>query len=280
MLKNIFKLSILAFSLASVMSCKKSSSSNENPCGITDITVFSLDKDRVLGAQVDSTIRATPAEYAILDSNKFPLVYQELHKIKDDFLNSGKIKHKDDFAWKLRVLKDDSTLNAFCTPGGYIYVYSGIIKYLPTLDALAGVMGHEMAHADQRHSTKTMTREYGLQVITDIVLGKNQGKLTELAKNLKMLQYSRCHESEADSYSVEYLANGTSPAFQCDATARFFEIIAANGGSKTPEFLSTHPNPDNRVQAITDKAKSLGCKTEVYDAGGAKIKAIVNTLVY
>ncbi|MFN8437210.1 MAG: M48 family metallopeptidase [Cytophagales bacterium] len=280
MRKNIFKFSLITISILLGFSCKKSAKS---PCGITDITLFSLDKDRTLGLQVDSSIKATPAEYTILDSAKYPLVYQELNTIKNNFLNSGKVDHSTDFAWKLRVLKDDSTLNAFCTPGGYIYVYSALIKYLPTLDALAGVMGHEMAHAALRHSTKTMTQQYGLTMLLSIV-GGDKSKLAQIVVGLKQLKYSRCHESEADSYSVEYLANakttsGASVGYQCDATARFFEKIEAAGGSRTPEFLSTHPSPDNRVAAIKEKAASIGCNTSTpYDASGSRIQAIVNSL--
>jgi beta-barrel assembly-enhancing protease len=280
--KNILKFSLLAIALALGVSCKKTA---ENPCGITDITVFGLEKDRVLGAQVDSTIKASKTEYILLDSVTYPLVYKTLDTIKYNLLNSGQLKHKDDFAWKLRVIKDDSTLNAFCTPGGYIYVYSGLIKYLPTIDALAGVMGHEMAHADERHSTKSMTRQYGLSLLLSVI-GGDSSQLVNIAVGLKQLKYSRCHESEADGNSVAYLAKAitrkkASANYQCDATARFFEKIEANGGSKTPEFLSTHPDPGNRVAAIKDRAASIGCQTATpYDATGAKLQLVKNSLVF
>lgn len=277
MLTKVLKVStLLAFLFISSNACKKQT--DKNPCGITDISLFGIEKDKKLGAQVDSSITNSPSEYPLLSQSKYPLVYQELNAIRDNILNSGKIKHKADFAWSIKVIKDDNTLNAFCTPGGYIYVYTGIIKYLPTLDALAGVMGHEMAHADERHSTKTMTREYGLSFLLSII-GGDSSKLIQVAKNLKSLQYSRCHESEADANSVDYLANASNP-YQCDATARFFELIEADGGAKTPEFLSTHPSPENRVQAITSKAKSINCNLTPQDPTGTKIKAIKESLVY
>lgn len=278
MYKKIFIYIITCLAILATLSCKKKSNS-ENPCGITDVTLFGVSKDIELGAQVDSAIKNTPSEYTIMDSVSYPLVYQELHKIKVNFLNSGKITHKDDFAWKIRVVRDDSTLNAFCTPGGYIYVYTGLIKYLPTLDALAGVMGHEMAHADKRHSTKSMTRQYGLSILEQLLLKGDSSQLLEIAKGLKSLQYSRCHESEADANSVEYLSNSASTNYQCDATARFFEKIASEGGSNVPEFLSTHPDPGNRVQAIKEKAQSIGCNTTTpSDPNGEKIRSIGATL--
>jgi len=75
-------------------------------------------------------------------------------------------KHKDDFAWQVKIIDDPETLNAFATPGGYIYVYTGLIKFLDTEDQLAGVMGHEIAHADLRHSTRQMTSSYGVSYRT------------------------------------------------------------------------------------------------------------------
>jgi predicted Zn-dependent protease len=57
--------------------------------------------------------------------------------------------HSKDFSWRIRIIANDSVLNAFCTPGGYIYFYTGILKYLESEDQLAGVMGHEMAHAEK-----------------------------------------------------------------------------------------------------------------------------------
>ncbi|HVD97682.1 MAG TPA: M48 family metalloprotease [Cytophagaceae bacterium] len=232
-----------------------------NSCKNKDggVNIFSIDDDKKLGLQVSQQIAADPATYPILSEADYPQSYTYLRAIRDRILNSGKLNHKDDFVWDVKIIRSDTTLNAFCTPGGYIYVYSGIIKYLDTEDELAGVMGHEMAHADRRHSTDAMTEQYGIQTLVAIVLGKNQNALASLATNLLELKYSRKNEAEADEYSVIYLS---ATPYQCNGAAGFFEKLTASGSSgNTPEFLSTHPNPDNRIQAINDKAASIGCNT-------------------
>ena len=71
-----------------------------------------------------------------------------------------------------RLIDDDKTLNAFCTPGGFIYVYTGLIKFLDSEDQLAGVMGHEIAHAALRHSTRQMTKVYGVQTLLQVATGR------------------------------------------------------------------------------------------------------------
>lgn len=232
-----------------------------NSCNNKDggVNIFTLEDDKKLGKQVANQIASDPTTYPVLNEADYPDSYNYLRTLRDRILNSGKVNHKDDFVWEVKIIKDDNTLNAFCTPGGYIYVYTGIIKYLDTEDQLAGVMGHEIAHADRRHSTDAMTREYGIQTLLNIALGQNQSGLTKLASQLLDLKYSRGHETEADEYSVIYLS-GT--AYQCNGAAGFFQKMEASGGSGgTPEFLSTHPNPDNRIANIGNKASELGCST-------------------
>jgi predicted Zn-dependent protease len=224
------------------------------------INLFSIEQDKEFGAQTAAEIARNPGQYPVLSEQQNAYAYQYLRGIRDRILNSGKVEHKADFNWDVYIIKDDTTLNAFCTPGGHIYVYTGLIKYLDTEDQLAGVMGHEIAHADKRHTTRSMTTQYGYDVLLGIVLGKNQGALTQIATQLVNLKYSRSHESEADQYSVVYLCP---TGYKSDGAAGFFEKLLASGnGGGTPEFLSTHPNPDNRVQAIQERAQKDKCNTQ------------------
>lgn len=240
-----------------------------NSCTDKDgsINIFPVSKDIELGAQVSAQIESDHATYPLipLTGGNNERAHAYLNAIVDKIKATGKLDYKDEFAWKVRIIKDDNTLNAFCTPGGYIYVYTGLIKYLDKADHLAGVMGHEMGHADHRHSTDAMTRDYGVQTLLDIVLGKSsQGTLVQMAASLASLKYSRGNESEADDSSVDYLG-GT--GYACSGAAGFFEKLIADGQNpQVPQFLSTHPNPDNRVAAIHAKATANGC-SETYSSG-------------
>lgn len=218
--------------------------------------LFSIEDDKKLGQQVKEQIAADTANYHMLDKTTYANVYNYMYTLRDNILNSGEVTHKDDFDWELYVIKDDSTLNAFCTPGGYIYVYTGLIKYLDNASSLAGVLGHEMGHADKRHSTEAMTKEYGISALLDIVLGKNQNVLTDVAQSLVNLQFSRDNEKEADKYSVIYLCP---TKYHADGAANFFQKIVDAGTVSPPAFLSTHPNPENRINNIRTQASSSSC---------------------
>ena len=230
-----------------------------------NFNLFSVDDDIKLGEQLKGEIAQDSTTYPLLDEQQYPEAYAHIRRIRDRILNSGKVQYKDKFAWEVRIIHNDSTLNAFVTPGGYIYVYTGLIKYLDHEDELAGVMGHEIAHADRRHSTRNMTKQYGISAILGILLGRNPGKLSEIlggiTGNLAGLKFSRDLEAEADSYSVDYLSH---TEYQCNGAAGFFaKMLKEGSGQAPPQFLSTHPSSESRVEDINTKARSIGCSTQL-----------------
>jgi beta-barrel assembly-enhancing protease len=240
--------------IAAVLSgCGLGKDPNEAPSG--GFNLFTLQQDRQLGHQVHLEIENNPAEYPVLDSASNVKAYKYIYDIRDKILASGKVIHKNDFVWRIRIIDDDNILNAFCTPGGYIYVYTGIIKYLEDESQLAGVMGHEMGHADLRHSTRQMTKIFGVQVLVAVTLG-DTSLIGQITTALIGLKFSRQHETEADRMSVEYLCQTEYPA---DGAAGFFEKIQAEGGGSPPEFLSTHPSPLNRINDYHKWATALAC---------------------
>jgi predicted Zn-dependent protease len=228
-------------------------------CGEEGMVSFvSTDIDKMIGEQVKNQIIDNPKQFKILEEDEFPNAYDRLNHIKNEILNSGMVKHKNDFTWELKIVDDTSVLNAFCVPGGYIYVYTGLIKYLDSEDQLAGVMGHEIAHADLRHSTRQLVQSFGVSLLIKFIFGYDGGGLVNIATNLAGLKFSRSHESEADKQSVIYLYH---TEYDARGVKGFFEKLEKeNKNPQIVEFLSTHPEPDNRIQKIDDEFKLLGGK--------------------
>lgn len=229
-----------------------------------DFLLFSINDDIALGAEMDAQIEASD-DYPILSRAAYPEAYAYLDDMVAEVLNNGDVTYREEFAWEVHII-DQNVLNAFVTPGGYIYVYNGLIQYLDNADDLAGVIGHEIAHADQRHSSKALQRQYGVSLLLSIALGEEPSQMEQLvaqiAGTLDGLAFSRGNESEADEFSVEYLAN---TKYACNGAAAFFQkLIDEELAGGTPEFLSTHPNPDNRVEDINTKATELGCSIDFY----------------
>ena len=224
-----------------------------NGDGSGKINLYTIEDDIELGQQLSNEIASDPDTYPILSETLYPEAYAHLYEIRDSILASGAVYHADDFEWELKIIHDDEVLNAFCAPGGYIYVYTGLIKFLAHEDNLAGVLGHEIAHADLRHSTQQLTQSFGITVLLAVLTGGDPGLLGEVAAGLVNLSFSRSDEREADEASVDYLCNTD---YAADGTAGFFEQLE---GFELPQFLSTHPSSETRVEDIIDYATSLEC---------------------
>lgn len=227
--------------------------------GGPDVNLLSLEDDLELGAQLHEEILSNPDEYPLLDPEAYPDAYAHLYRIRDAILASDDVRYRDTFEWQLYILHDDEVLNAFAAPGGYIYVYTGLIRFLEREDDLAGVLGHEIAHADRRHSTQQLTKAYGVNTLLEVLLGKEPGLIADIAASLVNLRFSRADEAESDEYSVRYLCDTD---WAADGAAAFFEMLLEDGGLQVPEFLSTHPSSESRVENIRAKAQELGCSTE------------------
>lgn len=230
-----------------------------------DYTLFTPEQDVQLGQRVVESIKADPLSFPLLDKNKYPEAYRHLYRIRDEILSSDRLFYKDEFSWDIGIIHNDTIKNAFCTPGGFIFVYTGLIKFLETEDELAGVLGHEMAHADLRHSTDQMTRQYGIKLLVMLITGGEAAELTNIGLGLLGLKFSRNHEREADEQSVIYL-NDT--GYDPKGFATFFQKLSDAGETAGAlQFLNTHPNPENRVKLIEDKWRELGSKKKKDSSG-------------
>ena len=261
----------LALTLPFLQSCEFSKRAwNTTTEALDQANLFAYTDDIELGKQVATEIESDPKNYPVLDEKKNQEIYAYLNELRDVILQSGHLKYKDAFEWKLHIIDNDEVLNAFATPGGYIYVYSGLIKFLDSEDQLLGVLGHEMAHADQRHSTRQLSKSLGVALLLDAALGKRDA-VEQILGALVSLQFSRANESESDEYSVKYLCP---TPYNAAGSAGFFEKM--ENQPQPPEFLSTHPNPSNRVKNIHDLAKSLNCAgTRTNKARYEKMKALL-----
>jgi predicted Zn-dependent protease len=163
--------------------------------------------------------------------------------------------------WEVRVINEPQTVNAFCMAGGKMAIYSGMWEKLKaTDDEVAQVMGHEIGHALANHTQERMSIAYGTGIgttIAAIALGArdNTAALMQQAAVVAIaLPNSRESESEADQIGIELAARA---GYDPGAAVTLWEKMAKLGG-KVPEFLSTHPSPENRAARL----KELGVRVQ------------------
>ncbi|MDX2195363.1 MAG: M48 family metalloprotease [Cytophagales bacterium] len=220
--------------------------------------------DKMIGQQFAAQSEMNPFGGEVLDRAKYAQSYKYLEKIKNHLLSSGKVKYKDDFEWNLKIIRNDSMLNAYCIAGGYIYVYTGIILFLDNEAQLAGVLAHEIAHADKRHTTRRIITSYGLGLAVYMILGTDFGILANITQELLGLSFSRADEAEADEAAVEYMY--ASPYDARSVGGFFKKMIDKHKDTKMPEFMSTHPSSEHRVDDIEKKWRDIGGKKGEYFA--------------
>ncbi len=167
------------------------------------------------------------------------------------------------YEWQVSLIDDDAMVNAFALPGGKMAVYTGILPVAETETGLAVVMGHEIGHVVARHGTERMTSSLGLDAVLSFV---NIGDYTSLAQQgleyLVNRPFGRSQESEADAIGLVYMARA---GYDPREAVAFWERMEKLGGSSGPEFLSTHPSHETRVQRL--KAK-LPEAMEIWRAAG------------
>lgn len=219
------------------------------------VNIFSIEDEVKLGNNLYQQITNNRSEYPILNNSQ---IKNYVQNIVDQILFSPLIKYRHSFAYQVTIISDDNTVNAFATPGGYIYVYTGLLKFLDNEATLAGILAHEIAHAERRHSTQRMTKAYGISFLLDIVLGKNPSNIEKIASNLfvglALLKNSRDDEYEADSYSYDYLK---STVWYPGALIFFFDKVKSNEGNSFLEvLLSTHPLSQDRISKLNERIKN------------------------
>ena len=158
----------------------------------------------------------------------------------------------EEFDWEVQVL-DSEQVNAFALPGGKMAVYTGLVPVAGNADAMAAVMGHEIAHALQRHGAQRMTEAKLAQIgqMAGAASGMDPGQMQAVMAIYgygRALPYARKHETEADYVGLMLMA---AACFDPREAVPLWErMSAASGGASQPEFASTHPNPGTRIQNL------------------------------
>ena len=169
-------------------------------------------------------------------------------------------------------------INAFALPGGPMFLHRGMIQAAKTEGEIAGVMAHELAHVILRHGTAQATKGQKFQLgalagqVLGAVIGGRTGAVVSQGAQIGVgtwfLKYGREYEREADLFGAQLMAGA---GYDPREMARMFQTIEKQGGGGAPEFLSSHPNPGNRVQAINREAEMLrveGGRRETGDLQG------------
>ena len=175
----------------------------------------------------------------------------QLDRIGYKLVQSSLAKNSN-YNWDFHLLADSQTINAFALPGGQCFITAALYAELENEDQLAGVMGHEIGHVIARHSAARIQQQ-GLAngVITGVsVAAEGGGQAAQAIAQMVTMKYGRDDELQSDDLGVKMMIDA---GYDPYAMIGVMEILAAAGGpNRQPEFQSTHPNPENRIQKIKE----------------------------
>lgn len=161
------------------------------------------------------------------------------------------------YKFRFHLLADGQTVNAFALPGGQIFITEALFRRLKSEDQLAGVLGHEMGHVVGRHSNEQMANSRlwsGLAQGVGVLLSdghSNSGmQIAQMVAQYKVMKFSRDDESESDALGVRFMIQA---GYNPEALIGVMQILAeVSGGANRSDFMSSHPNPENRMERIRE----------------------------
>ncbi len=177
-------------------------------------------------------------------------------KVGNSLINNS-IAKQTPYHYEFHLLRDSKAINAFALPGGQIFITYALFSKLENEDQLAGVLGHEIGHVLGRHSAERMAKQGLTQgVISGVQVGANSrgaGQMAAMVANTINMKYGRGDELESDDLGVKFMIKA---GYEPEEMIGVMQILnAAAGPNKTPEFQSTHPDPENRIQKIKEAIK-------------------------
>jgi predicted Zn-dependent protease len=234
-------------------------------------TVPITGRSRVNIVSDDQVLPASFAQYeGFLKENKLSTNTTATKQVKavgkkiasavDRFMRAnGMTEEANSYKWEFNLMKGE-TINAWCLPGGKVVFYEGILPICANENGIAAVMGHEVAHAFAKHGQERMSQGQ-LQQLGGLAVALGSSGESEqtqaiwntafgLTSQVGMLAYSRIHETEADKLGLVFMImagyDGT------EAAEVWVRMSQKSGGGSGPEFLSTHPSNETRIQTLRE----------------------------
>lgn len=219
----------------------------------------------------EQLILVSPEQEKVMGAESSQQVEKELgQSVKDQQLQSyinsvgqdiARISHTPDEGFSYKAI-DHQSVNAFALPGGYIYITTGLLKELNSEAQLAAVLAHETAHVTARHIAQQITRniliDAGLGVVGSQTASSAM-RIANIVRQLESMSFTREQEKQADEVGLDYLVKAGYTPYGMIET---MEILQRASGSRTIEFFSTHPNPENRIGYLQERIYEKGYRGE------------------
>jgi predicted Zn-dependent protease len=255
MIRSLTRVFIPLLAVAIVLGC-----ATTGPGGKKSLIFIGSETEVSIGSDMDTQIRA---EYKILEDTLWQNYVNEIGR--------RIVGHCDrkDITYQFAVI-DSNMVNAFATPGGYIYLYTGLLKVMDNEAECAAVIAHEISHVVARHGIKRLQAAIGVSLLQELILGESAEAINtavNVGLGLTFASYSRSNENEADRYGIQYMMQA---GYHPDAAISMFEKLASMSDG-SPDFFEkmtmSHPETIERIdnsRKLIVSLKPLPSNLELY----------------
>jgi len=228
-------------------------------------------------AQYDGFLRENTLSKDVAKTKEIKQIGSRISKAVDRFMRTnGMESEANSYRWEFNLVEDE-TINAWCMPGGKVVFYTGILPLCKNKDGIAAVMGHEVAHAFAKHGQERMSQGLAAQLggmAVAIGTANKPEKTRQLwnmaygvSSQLGMLKFSRVHEDEADKLGMVFMIMA---GYNPKEAAQVWVRMKALGGTQPPEFMSTHPSHESRIETLTKYIPEARRHAKKYNAKSMK----------
>lgn len=246
--------------------------------GKKQIAFISEEKEIAMGKSYDPQVIA---EMGLYDNPKMQQFLSEKG------MAMARESHRPNLPWSFKLV-DNSVVNAFAVPGGFVYFTRGIMAHFNNEAQFAGVLGHEIGHVTARHTVAQQSKQQllGGAAIVGMILSPelaSQGESVMQGMQMLFLKYGRDAESQSDQLGVEY---STKIGYDAKEMAGFFgtlDRLSGGAENRVPTFMSTHPDPidrKNRVQQLAQQYQAADATNEKYDVGRDRYLRMIDGMLY
>ncbi len=220
---------------------------------------FTYQEQKTIGTILRDELLNNPKHYNIIDDEDNTCGYEYTSKIVEMLVERDMIRNTQNFDWKVYLINDYDQKIAFTLPGGYIFLSTGLVKYLDTENQLVAVIAHEMAYADKGFAMDKLVENYGSTALVEILNKVSNPSIEPLkmAASVANFYYSKAIVREADTYSAAMVCPYS---YAADGIVKVLEktIVSRN----RVEWLETKPSYPQRVEFLESYTKKSCCHGE------------------
>ncbi|MEL6635871.1 MAG: M48 family metalloprotease [Bacteroidota bacterium] len=217
---------------------------------------FDLNDQHVIGSAIVTYMNENPLLFPVLDRTEYLEVYNYVDVLLETLITTTEISTREDFNWEIVLLQDDNIRSAFAAPGGKVFIYTGLLKFIEAENELMTVIAHEVSYSESGRVMNYLANKYSrdLFFLGDILLGYDVGDaMAELCSYLKDLIYTTDEVVGADEFAINLIC-----PFQYNALGMKSILDLAEQSTSEVFWLNVRPSAEDRIEKIIENANPCG----------------------